>query len=99
MEEPEWNIFQEVPWADVLSNDWTREGMRQLGVGQHLTIIGPENTILWSGHLSTLREGGFFRGKTIFPHRSGWHPKDVPLEVWQKWLVHQPPLRAELTTA
>ena len=86
MEESAWLIFQDERFAQ--GNQWSRQGMHQLGPGDQLTIFAPDGDVLWHGRLQWRRQG-WFGPKT-------WGPKEVGEKQWQHWFELSPPLRARL---
>jgi hypothetical protein len=64
--------------------------------GQHLTIYGASNEILWSGKIRLVKRGFFDRHKLKADIWSYTKQKGVSYADWMDWFWRKPPLKAKL---
>ena len=93
MEESPWLTFQDEKYCESPTGGWSREGLHRFAEGDHLTILGDDGEVLWTGVLEGRKSGWFSR---LEAGSSDWHPEDVEAETWQGWFRRSPALRAVL---
>jgi hypothetical protein len=64
--------------------------------GQHLTIYGTDEQVLWSGRIKFARRRWWDRHKLAAGIWAWTKQKGVSYAQWMEWFWHKPPLQAEL---
>ena len=68
-----------------------------LANGQHLTIYGDDNDVLWSGKIKFVKRNNWFDKHKLDAGIWSWvKQKGVSYADWMDWFWRKPPLKAKL---